>query len=179
VGYLNNAQQNQFQSQGFSVGSTAYALSRIDLGLGSTGAPSPVVSIYSNSASNPGTSLATFTTTSTVASKQVYSFTGSYTLSANTNYWIVLSNTNSASQESYEWYTNDAFTDPSAKNTSGFTYLGTKEKDGVGGNWNTTISSLSINLAGTAVPEPSTYALGLIATGVLAAMARRRKARTA
>jgi hypothetical protein len=28
----------------------------------------------------------------------------------------------------------------------------------------------------TAVPEPSTYALGLVATGVLAAVARRRRA---
>jgi len=180
VGYLSGSQQNQFNSQGFTVGSTAYALSRIDLGLGSTGIPSPVVSIYSDSASNPGTSLATFTTTSTVDSKQVYSFTGSFTLSANTSYWIVLSQTNSAStQESYEWYSNDAFTNPSASNGSGFTYLGTSEKNNVGGSWSATLGSLSINVAGTAVPEPSTYALGLIATGVLAAMARRRKARTA
>ena len=179
VGYLSGSQPNQFQSQGFTVGSTAYVLSRIDLGLGSTGTPSPVVSIYSNSGTNPGTSLANFTTTSTVANKQVYSFTGSYTLSANTNYWIVLSNTNSASQESYEWYTNDAFSPPTAKNSSGVTYLGTKEKNGTGGTWTDAIPSLSINVAGTAVPEPSTYALGLIATGVLAAMARRRKTRTA
>jgi hypothetical protein len=138
------------------------------------------VSIYTDAANEPGTPLAAFTTTSTVASKQVYSFTGSFTLSANTSYWIVLSNSNSASIERYDWYTNDASTPPSAINGSGFTYLLSKERDNVGGTWDpANMPNLSINLAGTAVPEPSTYALGLIATGVLAAMARRRKARTA
>jgi hypothetical protein len=180
VGYITSGIENQFESQGFSVGSTAYVLSRIDLGLQSFGSPSPVVSIYTDAANEPGTPLAAFTTTSTVASKQVYSFTGSFTLSANTSYWIVLSNSNSASIERYDWYTNDASTPPSAINGSGFTYLLSKERDNVGGTWDpANMPNLSINLAGTAVPEPSTYALGLIATGVLAAMARRRKARTA
>lgn len=175
VGYLSNAQQNQFQSQGFTVGSTSYALSSIDLGLGSTGGPSPVVSIYNDSGNQPGTSLATFTTASTLGTKQIYSFTGSYTLAASVQYWIVVSNANSASQESYEWYSNDTFTTPTAQNSSGVNYLGTKERNGTGGTWANTMQSLSIGLKGTAVPEPSTYALGLIATGVLAAMARRRK----
>ena len=175
VGYLGFSQINQFQSQGFTVGSTSYALSSIDLGLGTSGGPSPVVSIYNDSGNQPGTSLATFTTTSTVSSKQVYNFTGSFTLSANTNYWIVLSDNFAPATESYEWYSNDTFTTPTAQNSSGVNYLGTKERNGTGGTWNGTMSSLSIGLKGTAVPEPSTYALGLIATGVLAAMARRRK----
>ncbi len=41
-----------------------------------------------------------------------------------------------------------------------------------------TFDSVTLNaLTFTAVPEPSTYALAAIATGVMAAVARRRKAR--
>jgi hypothetical protein len=123
VGYITSGIENQFESQGFSVGSTAYVLSRIDLGLQSFGSPSPVVSIYTDAANEPGTPLAAFTTTSTVASKQVYSFTGSFTLSANTSYWIVLSNSNSASIERYDWYTNDASTPPECHQWFGFHLL--------------------------------------------------------
>jgi hypothetical protein len=41
------------------------------------------------------------------------------------------------------------------------------------------VYGISSNLTAVAVPEPSTYALGAIATGVMAWVARRRKARRA
>jgi autotransporter-associated beta strand protein len=158
VGYLNSTWNDQFQAQGFSVGnqlgSSVWDIRQIQLGLGSTGSPSPVVGIYSDFASIngavPGNLLATFTGSTSVSSKAIYTFTGSFTAAANTNYWVVLANANSASQESYEWYSNDAFTQPTVQNASNVTYLGTKERDGVSGTWNSTLPSLSIGINATA-----------------------------
>ena len=183
VGYLSLTQQNQFQSQGFSVGnqvgSSAWDIQEIQLGLGSAGAPSPVVGIYSNFASGtvPGSLLATFTGTSTVSSKGIYTYTGSFTALENTSYWVVLSNANAASQESYEWYSNDAFTQPTQQNASNVTYLGTKERDGLAGTWNSTLPSLSIRInAAVAVPEPSTFVMsGLGGLALLAIKWTRRR----
>jgi len=182
VGYLNPTQSNQFQSQGFSVGnqvgSSAWDIQQIQVGLGSSGSPSPVVGIYSDFASIngavPGNLLATFTGTTAVSSKGIYTFTGSFTALENTSYWVVLANANSPSQESYEWYSNDAFTQPTQQNASNVTYLGTKERDGVSGTWNSTLPSLSIGINAVAVPEPPTYALAMVA-GVLGASAAARQ----
>lgn len=96
---------------------------------------------------------------------------------------MVLSNANSAvSRQSYEWYLNDAFSQPSQNNASGVSYLGTKVSDN-GGTWNDTLSSLSIRIYAssttTAVPEidPSSFgsALALVAgsLGLLERRARR------
>jgi len=188
VGYLSLAQQNQFQSQGFSVGnqlgSSAWDIQEIQVGLGSSGSPSPVVGIYSDFASIngavPGNLLATFTGSTSVSSKGIYTFTGSFTALENTSYWVVLSNANSASQESYEWYSNDAFTQPTQQNASNVTYLGTKERDGLSGTWNSTLPSLSIGIkAAVAVPEPPTYALAMVAGVLGAGAAARRRSKQA
>jgi len=187
AGYLKPSQQNQYQAQGFSVGpqvgNSAWNIQQIDVGLGSTGSPFPVMQIYSDASGTPGSVLSSFTTSSTVSSKQVYSFTGSFVAQQNTSYWVVLSNANSAvSQQSYEWYLNDTGTTPSQNNASGVSYLGTKESDN-GGTWNDTLSSLSIalyaNATTPAVPEidPSSFgsALALVAgsLGLLERRARR------
>jgi hypothetical protein len=188
VGYLSPSQQNEFQSQGFSVGnqlgSSAWDIQVIQVGLGSSGSPSPVVGIYSDFASLngpvPGNPLATFTGTSAVSSKGIYTFTGSFTALENTSYWVVLSNANSASQESYEWYSNDAFSQPTQQNASNVTYLGTKQRDGLSGTWNSTLPSLSIGIkAAVAVPEPPTYALAMVAGVLGAGAAARRRSKKA
>lgn len=178
VGYLSLSQPNQFQAQGFTVGnqvgSSAWDIQEIQVGLGSSGAPSPVVGIYSSSPA-PASLLATFTGTTSVSTKGLYTFTGSFTALQNTSYWVVLSNANSASLESYEWYTNDAFTTPTQQNASNVSYLGTSERNTVAGTWTNAIPSLSISVSAVAVPEPPTYALAMVA-GVLGAgaVARRR-----
>ncbi len=191
VGYLSLSQQNQFQAQGFTVGnqvgSSAWDIKEIQVGLGSSGSPSPVVKIYPNLASvpliEPGSLLATFTGTSAVSTKGIYTFTGAFTALQNTSYWVVLSNANSASQESYEWYSNDAFTDPSQQNASNVTYLGTKTANGgvgAAGTWDSTLSSLSIRVnAAVAVPEPPTYALAMVAGVLGAGAAARRRSKKA
>jgi len=183
VGYLSNIQSNQLQAQGFSVGpqvgGSAWNIESIDLGLGSSGSPSPVVRIFSNLAGSPGSALATFTAGSAVSSKAIYSFTGSFAALENTSYWVVLSNANSASQQSYEWYSNDAFSQPSEQNASGLSYLGTKESND-GGAWSNTLPSLSISLRGssTTVPEIDPNSLGSVlalVAGSLGLLERRAR----
>jgi len=178
VGYLSGGsggQPNQSQAQGFSVGpqvgNSAWGIQSIDVGLGSSGSPLPVMQIYSDVSGAPGSALATLTTSSIVSTKQVYSFTGSFVALQNTSYWVVLSNANSGSLESYEWYTNDAFTAPSTQNASGVSYLGTKESND-GGPWTDTVPQLSIMVYASstqtrAVPEIDPTSLG----SVLALMA--------
>ena len=185
VGYLSLSQTNQYQAQGFSVGpqvgNSAWNIQKIDVGLGSSGSPFPVMQIYSNSSGTPGSVLSSFTTSSTVSTKQVYSFTGSFLAQQNTSYWVVLSNANSASQESYEWYTNDSFSTPTTNLASGISYLGTKESNNLA-PWADTIPSLSIALYATSTPavpeiDPSSFgsALALLAgsLGLLERRARR------
>jgi hypothetical protein len=74
VGYLGNAQVNEYLAQGFTVGpqvgNSAWNIQTIDVGLGSTKSPSPVVQIFSDVSGAPGSALASFTTASTVFSKQ-------------------------------------------------------------------------------------------------------------
>jgi hypothetical protein len=187
VGYLSLSQPNQFQAQGFSVGnqlgSSDWDIQQIQVGLGSSGSPSPVVGIYSDFASIngavPGSLLATFTGSTSVSTKGLYTFTGSFTALQNTSYWVVLSNANSASQESYEWYTNDSFTTPTQQNASNVTYLGTSERNGLAGSWTNAIPSLSIGVNAVAVPEPPTYALAMVAGVLGAGAAARRRSKKA
>jgi len=175
VGYLSSGQANQFQAQGFTMGSTDFELSTLEFGLGSSGSPAPQVQIYGDNAGVPDSALASFTLASgPVSSKGIYNFNGSFVAQKNTSYWAVVSNTNSASLESFEWYSNDTFSTPSGKNASGIAYLGTIERNNVGGSWSNALPMLSIGISGTAaVPEPSAMALFGLATVGFAARRRR------
>jgi hypothetical protein len=178
AGFMNGDQPNQFQAQGFTVGSNAGSLNTIVLGLSANlTSPNSLLELYSNNAGSPGSLLETFTLTNgPVLTKQTYTFNGSYLMSANTSYWVVLSVANADSSNSIYWYAASSFLNPSGQNGSGLTYLGTKERNDVGGTWTTTLPSMSINLDGTmtnTVPEPSTYVLLGIALGVVG-FARRR-----
>ena len=113
-----------------------------------------------------------------MSAKGIYTFTGSFTALQNTSYWVVLADANSASQESYEWYTNDAFTTPSQQNASNVNYLGTSERNGVAGSWTGASPSLSISV-NAAVPEPPTYALAMVAGVLGAGAAARRRSKKA
>lgn len=180
IGYLNGVQNNASSAQGFSVGSSAWELRSIQLGLanGDADLPSPAVQLFTNGSNEPGSLIATLSGPvggQPVTSKSLYTFSGTVTLSPNTDYWIVLSDTSAASTQSgYEWYADDAFTTPAEKNSSGITYLGTKAQAFTNGAWTNTVPSLSLEVNAVAVPEPPTYALAMVA-GVLGAGAAARK----
>ncbi len=184
AGYLSLSQPDQWQAQGFSVsGTSAWAIDSVTLGLGSTGSPDVKIELFSSSSGAPGTSLGSFNNPGGVSSTALYTFTagtGTFNLSPGSSYWIVAHNLNSAStQESYEWYSNDSFTPPSEKSSSGLSYLGTKERNGLA-TWNDTLPYLSISISGSAVsavPEPAEYAVVTgLALGVFALVQRRRQA---
>jgi len=109
-----------------------------------------------------------------------FSFTGlNRLLSPSTNYWITITSTDMPANGSGQ-YARTAVTD---NNIGALTAgsLGSTFYDMSGGSWlwSSPVNNYWVHgsVSTVAVPEPSTYALAAIATGVMAAVARRRKAR--
>jgi len=178
VGYVNGIQDNTRVAQGFSVGDTSWDIEEIECGLAyfDSTAPSAKAYLYSETSGAPGSQLAEFALSgsSLSNSKQTISFTGSYTVQPSTNYWIVLGAEDAVSNHaSFEWYLEDTGATPSERNASGMGYIGTKVQNFSGASWTDTLSGLSLRVTASAVPEPSTYALAMVA-GVLSVTARRR-----
>lgn len=177
----------------FAVGGTPYSIDNLQVILGLGGATSTgnlTVQLYAASGGGQptGTVLASKTVTGLTFNNYfggltpgdaatidtTVGSTGSWQIQASQSYAIVYSTSISAGLVSSSPNTQ------LSPGTSGLTFLGRTFTSDSGGNW----SSLSTNgiswmkVTGTAVvPEPSTWALGAIATGVMAAIARRRNAR--
>jgi hypothetical protein len=182
-------------AQGFTMGSTAYDLSAVIIGLnfGATVPTSSQISVglFTNGGGNvPGSLIGSFNTASptpsfTASTINAYQFnyTGTTTLTASTSYWIVVQNV-PASSPVFDWYmaSGNPSDDPAQQNSSGVTFLGTRGTiTGDASNWTrnltTNFSNLRFNVV--VVPEPSTYALGLAGTLVMGAVARRKSRKTA
>lgn len=137
----------------FTTGASDTTLGYVSVLLHEIGDPVPVtLSIYSDNAGLPGTSLSTLGTQTTTGGGAVYSTytypAGDFSLSANTNYWIVASST--ASHPCFVgWGRTTAIP------TGTFTYVTTKQR--FSGTWDTFPTALSIEL-GEEVPV--TYAPG-------------------
>ena len=182
IGYVNSVQNDTLAAQGFSMGSTPWEITQIDVGLAAsgTGASSPELFLFDDNAGVPGNPVTTFTLVNAISnSKTTHFFSGSYQAAANTNYWAVLGDANAGSQSSFEWYLEDTSATPSERNSSGITYLGTKLQQFGAGPWTNTQAGLSFRVSGVAaVPEPSTFAFasmgGMLAAG---AIARRKFAK--
>jgi hypothetical protein len=176
-------------AQGFTMGSTSYQLSSVVLGL-NFGNPVPnssqiLVSLFDDNGSNlPGTQIGTFNTGSPNPafaadgrSEYTFNYSGTTTLTAGSKYWVVVQNIPTSPVFDWWYASGNPSDDPSAKNSSGVTYLGTRGTlNGDGSSWSRNLAATGSNIRYTVnvVPEPSTYALGLAGTLVLGTIARRR-----
>lgn len=181
IGYNSVTNFNVKYAQGFTTGSTLYTIESVDLPLGVTGAGNgtPLLQIYSNNAGVPGSDLGASFTNPSFGAQAVYnlSLTTPFALAANTSYWLVLSDTTSASQTKFNWYYSDAISTPTAQNGSGLTFLNGARSNNGGTNWSPNNAFALTGITVNAVPEPSTYALAMITTGFIALLRRRQKAR--
>lgn len=183
IGYNSISNFNVIYAQGFTTGTSLYVLNSVDLPLAVTGAGngSPLLQIYSDNAGNPGTALSATFNNPTFGAQTVYNLSLStpFALAASTSYWLVLSDTTAASQTKFNWYYSDTFSAPTGRNGSGLTHLAAARSLNGGTVWttNNTFAQTGITLNATAVPEPGTYILGVISTGIMAAIARHRRRR--
>ena len=163
-------------AQSFSTGAQSYtftsAIANMTLAVGSSS--DLVAGIYANSSGAPGTLLASLivpSMTPLAQSNYTFTFGSTLTFNANTTYWFVVgpatSNTNLVDAT---WY----------RGTSG-TGLATAALNAAGtslGSWVPDLgsASLSYQVMGTAVPEPSTYAAmaGVLTLGFAVWHRRRR-----
>jgi hypothetical protein len=180
-------------AQGFTIPAfTTYTLSSVDIGL-RINSPAPtssqmLISLYSNGAgNNPGTLIGSFDTANptpayTLNDNGVYRFnyTGAQTtLSGSTSYWIVIEST--ATSPVFRWFyaENGATDTPVVQNASGVSYFGTRLEVAESGTWTNGAAFSGLRYTVNVVPEPSTYALGLVGTLVMGTVARRKGRKTA
>jgi hypothetical protein len=179
VGYVNNVQNKVLVSQGFTTGTGQWDIKLVDVALAAsgTGATDSRIYLFDDNAGVPGSLLTTYSLTNGPVdnSKTTHFFSGSYVAAPSTNYWLVLGDANSQTQQSsFEWYLEDTGATPSQRNSSGFSYVGTKVQNFNGAPWTDTLSGLSLRVSAVAVPEPATYAVASMA-GLIAAGAAARK----
>lgn len=162
-------------AQGFTTGTNTQNLSVLSVTLGLFNLDSPdarTVSIYSDNAGAPGTSLYTSASQDVTAkNRYTFNFTAAQ-LAASTTYWIVPSGPAS-------WYFNLDDSQPVGLNASGWTYAGTRrEFTASQGTWNNSTSPYSLSIeAGAGVPEIDPSGMGSVialVTGALALLERRR-----
>jgi hypothetical protein len=143
--------------------------------------------IYNDSGSNtPGSTVmagGSAVISNTTAADITFSFTSYYDLQPSTKYWYVFYKPNDGTV----LHSKAGFLANVTKTEDYATLTGKNAQANYSAppfsNWNTSAFPPNLVFAGTLsgvvnpVPEPSTYALGAIATGVMAAVARRRKAK--
>ena len=179
VGYVDSIQNNTLVSQGFTTGTGQWDIKQIDVALAAsgTGATDPKIFLFSDNSGVPGSLLSEYLIVGGPISnsKQTHFFSGSFVASPSTNYWLVAGDSNSPQQSSFEWFLEDTSATPSQRNSSGFSYLGTKVQNFAAAPWTNTLPGLSLRVNAVAVPEPSTYAFASMAGMIAAGAAARKK----
>lgn len=135
------------------------------------------ISIYNANGSNSrpgsiiGTPIGTVPVSSLTTSSQTFTFSSlNRTLSPSTNYYIVINSTDITSGVVRTSIT-DNNTGAITTGSLGYSFYNNSWGGPTAGYW------VKGSISTVAVPEPTTYALAAIATSVMAAVARRRKAR--
>lgn len=168
---------------GFTTGTNVadLTIASIDLALavsGTNDSATPVVQIFDGVA-NPTTLVATLSgaAVTNALPPQAYTFTPSspFTLTANTNYWIVAA----TSVGEMGWYYSD--NSPSAQNGSGYQFIGAKTSANGGTTYSNNFPAGAAYVSIQSVPEPSTLVLAGagIATAVTLDTVRRRRRKAA
>jgi hypothetical protein len=169
----------------FVTGSAGpWQLGGLRLGIGSpTSRPVPFALITEDDAGNPLMSAiaafyyrpgdGNYTTTGS------YDFTPAFDaeLQPSTTYWLFVGD-DSTDPSSFGWYDNAAAESPTAQNDSGWSFGATKVSLDGGSTWDGYSAGNSVAFSITAVPEPSTWAMGLagIACAGWGAFRRRKRA---
>lgn len=163
-------------AQGFNTGTSSQNLfvQSVTLGLFSNDTPAGrTVSIFSNNAGVPGTSLYTSGSQNvTTTGRYTFSFTAAQ-LAASTTYWIVP--TGPAS-----WYLNDEEQQPTGLNGSTWTYVGTKRAlTATPTTWSNTTQPYSISITASSNDVPEIDPAGMasviaLVTGAFGILERRR-----
>jgi len=113
-----------------------------------------------------------------------FNYSGSLTLTAGTTYWLVVESSDLDANPVFDWnYADDpggATRTPTAGTSgSGVTYAGTRGIEAFETTWLNLSANSGLRYGVIVVPEPSTYALGLVGTLVMGAVARRKGRKTA
>ena len=164
----NTADVTNWLANEFKTDSVAYDLSSVALKLASTPLGTIEVDLYSNNTVGnvPGSVIGTFTNPGSLSPGDL-TFTPAIPqqLLPNTSYWVVLKNSGS-------WnYTNGSATGPGASQ---------RWADGSnsGAIWTATTGGpymMTVNATPVAVPEPSTWAMGLAGLGFAGVTALRKR----
>lgn len=159
-----------WHASGFETGSAAHELKRASFvfeNLVGFTVGTRTVKIYANSVDNPESGSAEYTSNGAfVGEKGVYTFefAAGTILEANTRYWIV-------PEAGVKWFMSSTDELPSQRNSSGYTFVGTRETQNSGVNWDDTGGNgFTLSLA---VPEPALTSF--LCFGGSALIRRRRK----
>ena len=158
--------------QSFQTGSTSATIQQIEFMFGFLGNPSGVnVDIYNDANGKAGSLLSSFARTNVVPDYWSASiFTGSLLVSANSNYWVVLS---MASVDGAPPYGYVAITDDSSQNgTNGWSLADSHYLGDILSPIESAGTSIKMKISGV-VPEPSTFSLFALGLGGMAFRRRR------
>jgi hypothetical protein len=163
AGGSNGGGVHDSKAAGFTMpAGSSYFLDYVDLRINYfTTTSVPMVQIYSNSGTNPGTLLTTLNAPPVVVGTSTVRFTpaGSFVLDPSTTYWAVVWN-NAAVANSFQWMANS----PSIAPTGLATTAGYRFSNGPPPPTGSSATFNSYEIGGTLVPEPSTaLALGGLA----------------
>lgn len=165
---------DHLNAQSFKSGPTSSTFTDVVLRM-SAGSPGGnfFVKLYDASGTGnlPGSFLQAFVGEANPAAAGSYTYTGSYGLAANTDYWIEAGV--SSGSGTYAWLKSTA---PPTAGTS--TYGRAHYYYGWEGPWPGDNQAMQVNVEGAAVPEPGQWAMmGMTLAGVVGFLVRQRRAK--